>query len=440
MIEIIISHSAYKTAEEDDLFASLEKAAREDQKLAWNLHVRDIFSSWSNQKGYPLLIVERDYETHTITLKQKRFLNGRMEPTETSSWWIPFNYATASNPNFNETIPNGWLPQGVKSMVLDGKWCPMEWVVFNKQQTGFYRVQYDDKNWKLISKQLNSENMTDIHVLSRSQMLDDLYAFLTIGQVKPKIFFEFYSYLRNETEYAAWSAGSRALVDLNGRLIGSKQYPSFRRYAASLVEKFYESTGLDDVPNEDHFRKYSRSLSIHLACEFGLQSCLNATYARLKLVLHMGKELSPNAQELIYENGMRSATSDDARRMWDRFLRSDDENERSHIIYSFGYMQNSDVLEEFLSKVIAEFHQTLTSMEKRTLFDSVWRQRNGLSVSMHLLQNRPALLKQFLGDLNIFLYQLATCVTSNTHREVIKRFIFNHFDSLCIYSARGIFN
>ena len=42
-------------------------------------------------------------------------------------------------------------------------------VVFNVQETGYYRVNYDKRNWGLIADQLE-EDHTAIHVINRWHM------------------------------------------------------------------------------------------------------------------------------------------------------------------------------------------------------------------------------------------------------------------------------
>lgn len=146
--------SAYKTVTDTNLFESLKCAVREDGSLNKAMNVKDIFSSWFDQKGYPLLIVNRNYSDNTIQITQERFFhNQHNSKANLTSWWISYNFDTANN-IINDTKPDDWLAKGTKSKIIkpteNKNWTSNDWVIFNKQQTGFYRVIYDEKNYQLI--------------------------------------------------------------------------------------------------------------------------------------------------------------------------------------------------------------------------------------------------------------------------------------------------
>lgn len=94
-------------------------------------------NSWVNYAGYPLITVTRDYKTNKVELKQERFFNYHLTENLTRNehiWSVPINYATASNPNFNDTRPEFWLEESSSNVQLnvDSK----DWIILNKQQTG----------------------------------------------------------------------------------------------------------------------------------------------------------------------------------------------------------------------------------------------------------------------------------------------------------------
>uniref|UniRef100_T1GZU4 ERAP1-like C-terminal domain-containing protein n=1 Tax=Megaselia scalaris TaxID=36166 RepID=T1GZU4_MEGSC len=57
-----------------------------------------------------------------------------------------------------------------------------DWVIANIQQTGFYRVAYDDQSNEAITNALKSENNGGIHENNRAQFLDDLLSFADGGR------------------------------------------------------------------------------------------------------------------------------------------------------------------------------------------------------------------------------------------------------------------
>lgn len=48
-----------------------------------------------------------------------------------------------------------------------------QWVIFNIQLAGLYKIKYDRHNYKLIVKTLNSKEFDSIHVINRAQLIDD---------------------------------------------------------------------------------------------------------------------------------------------------------------------------------------------------------------------------------------------------------------------------
>ena len=87
-------------------------------------------------------------------------------------WWVPLTYATQSNPNFDQTKVSVWMSDKDAQMKIEGMPPKDQWVVFNIQQTGYYRVNYDQENWNALIQQLNTNHRT-INVINRAQIIDD---------------------------------------------------------------------------------------------------------------------------------------------------------------------------------------------------------------------------------------------------------------------------
>ena len=85
--------------------------------------------------------------------------------------WIPITYAEAGG-DFENTKNSLWMSETEKSIEISNLPNADKAVIFNIQETGYYRVNYDKQNWELIIKQLN-EDHTKIHVINRAQIIDD---------------------------------------------------------------------------------------------------------------------------------------------------------------------------------------------------------------------------------------------------------------------------
>jgi len=69
--------------------------------------------------------------------------------------------------------------------------------------TGYYRVNYDERNWQKLVHYLNTD-YTRIHVLNRAQIINDLFVFVRDGQINGIIFDNLMNFLLRDTDYVAW--------------------------------------------------------------------------------------------------------------------------------------------------------------------------------------------------------------------------------------------
>ncbi|RXG55136.1 Thyrotropin-releasing hormone-degrading ectoenzyme [Armadillidium vulgare] len=169
--------------------------------------------SWTLQKGYPFLQVER-HINGTALLTQRRFLFGRLSSKRKHEmkykWWIPITFTTQDRPSFRHTRAQTWLRQEDDSLQVTGLPPQDKWVIFNLQQTGYYRVNYDQTTWMLLISQLHTDHEV-IFVTNRAQLIDDSMNLARTGIIPYNIALQLLSYLRKETEYVPWKAGLRNL-------------------------------------------------------------------------------------------------------------------------------------------------------------------------------------------------------------------------------------
>lgn len=195
--------------------------------------VEDILHSWSEQSGFPYLYVTRNSTTRAITVSQYRMLSVAASDAERGKmWWVPYNFAFRGQPNFGDTGPDGWMTNSQQSITINPSpakdWSNKDWVVFNKQQTSYYRVDYDSVLWNLIIEELHDGNFNLIHYSNRAQLLEDAFKWAALNTRSYDQVMGLLSYMHKEFEYLPWSVFNKHIGNINLYLSGSSEYEEFR--------------------------------------------------------------------------------------------------------------------------------------------------------------------------------------------------------------------
>lgn len=158
---------------------------------------------------------------------QSRFLLLETTHDLDTKWTIPINYATASNPDFSSTLATYWL-KDARDASTGITVNESDWIILNKQETGYYRVNYDEDNWRLIINELNSDDFEKIHVLNRAQLIDDALNLARSGRLSYDIALNLLEYISRETDYIPLRSFFRGLTFLNKHLLNTDKYELFQ--------------------------------------------------------------------------------------------------------------------------------------------------------------------------------------------------------------------
>ncbi len=137
--------------------------------------------------------MDRDYSSNKVTFKQQRYLTDYSEEEKSDDdhvykWWIPINYEIEGG-SFGKTHSMFWLDPNAKDLKKTTEISGIEndkALIVNVQQTGYYRVNYDDKNWELIAKTLQVDP-DKIHLVNRGQIMDDAFNLARSGLLKYEV-------------------------------------------------------------------------------------------------------------------------------------------------------------------------------------------------------------------------------------------------------------
>ncbi|CAG2055037.1 unnamed protein product [Timema podura] len=170
---------------------------------------------------------------HTVSLTvsiTSRFTLEELTEASSSLWYIPVSYMSQAE-NKITTKPRVWLNLDseitLHSVTKPG---PKEWVLFNLGMTGFYRVNYDERNWELLTNHLmNTKEDQSLPLATKAQLLDDALNLARAGHLEYPVALNLTRYLAlKERNYVPWVTAMENLGHLRLLLRDSRSYMSFQ--------------------------------------------------------------------------------------------------------------------------------------------------------------------------------------------------------------------
>ncbi|XP_047472757.1 aminopeptidase N-like isoform X1 [Penaeus chinensis] len=351
----------YTNAEQDDLWEHLTAAAHQDGTLPRNVTVKTIMDTWTLQKGFPVIQVTRSFEGTSATISQGHILQLSSEErnisnTHDSKWWVPLTYTCRNRTNFNRTQAMVWMKASEDSITITSLPSNDEWVIFNLQETGYYRVNYDEHNWGLLIQQLKDDHEV-IHVINRAQIIDDAMnlarneCILPTGHLNYTIAFDVYSYLGKETAFPPWLTAINNLQYITRMFRGKSGFGALKHYLLKLTLPLYKAVGFDDKAEDPYLLKEKRRLAIEWACDLGHGHCLQqarALYRRWMLDPANESIISSDIKPTVYCHAIAEGREAEWDFAWRRYLETDVSTERSVLLNSLACTKETWILARYL--------------------------------------------------------------------------------------------
>lgn len=301
---------------------------------------------------------------------------------------IPINYVLGTNPNFDSTKADLWINQTktlkIPKSKAPKKWKSVDWIILNSQQGFYYRVNYDENLWNLLTQQLISDHKI-IHHLNRAQLIDDSFQLARAKKVDYGIALGIMKYLKAETDYVPWEAAYSGILRLKQWLDGTDTSAKYQRFIQNLVTEVFTQFGMEVIEYEHKFDRYLRSLAIQLACQFKIESCLTGVSS--KLMTALTTSISPDLQVAVYQNALRTANAADYRKMIAKMLATEDQGQRSLMIAALGCTSDKNLQQELLNLALRD-DQGVRRHEKLRIF-TAWTNGGaaGIEGAMEFVKN-----------------------------------------------------
>ncbi|XP_063704235.1 glutamyl aminopeptidase-like [Culicoides brevitarsis] len=331
----------YDNAVTDDLLTEIDA-------LHLDLNVKEIMSTWTEQMGYPVLSVTR-IASNEFQVEQKRFLtDSNNDPSKPESkfgykWDVPVTYFTDTDKNVTRT----WLKRDQKSITI--KVAPeTAWLKLNKDQIGYYRVNYDEEMWEKLTNAL----VKDLNVMStvdRAHLLNDAFSLADATQLPFSVPLNLTQFLANERSFVPWKVAATRLKSIKSLLYYTELYPQFRKYGEKLVDAAVGGLSWN-VDHTQYQENHFRTTILSLACSFGHQQALtNVTAMFQKWLENPSKKPHPDLRGTVYYYGMQTVGNEQIwNQVWEIFVQEQDAQEKVKLMSALSAIQVPWILNRYL--------------------------------------------------------------------------------------------
>ncbi|XP_058492530.1 leucyl-cystinyl aminopeptidase [Solea solea] len=243
-----------------------------------NQNVSEMMSSWTSQKGFPLVTVS--LKGDQVTFTQEHFLLTSDNATHTSTLWnIPLTYVNDSCSSAPECRQVFTLKTKTGTLKLPGS---VKWLKLNYRNTGFYVVNYGDEGWAALREALSS-NVGVLTSDDRASLIHNIFALSRLGRVSFHQVLNHLYYMTNETET---SPVTEALLQLQNiyRLLDKRQEVGLVARMKNYILRQFGSLMANQTWGEENSvsKQELRSALLETACRLREENCIRRAKALFK--------------------------------------------------------------------------------------------------------------------------------------------------------------
>ncbi|KAK4580849.1 hypothetical protein RGQ29_024481 [Quercus rubra] len=288
---------ACSNAKTEDLWAALEEESGEP--------VNKLMNSWTKQRGYPVVSVK--VKDKKLVFEQSRFLASGSHGD--GQWIVPITLCCGSyDACKNFLLQTNSETLDMRELMSDESNLASAWVKVNVDQTGFYRVEYDEDLEARLRIAIENKYLS---ATDRLGILDDSFALCMARQKSFTSFLALLNAYKEELEYTVLSN----LIKISYKVdrITADAVPG-SSVASFFIELFLHSAmklGWKPKPGESHLDAMLRGEVLTALAMFGHNLTLEEASRRFLAFLDDRNTplLHPDIRKAVYVAVMRRVST-----------------------------------------------------------------------------------------------------------------------------------
>ncbi|KAI1303651.1 Puromycin-sensitive aminopeptidase [Halotydeus destructor] len=380
-MSLYLNRHKYANTQTEDLWDALEESSSKP--------VRNVMSSWTKQKGFPVLTVSQrqDGDTRVLTLTQEKFCaDGKLPASESATlWMIPVTVCTAKSPN--SSVVDVLVSSKVTEIVVPNV-GPNDWVKLNQGTVGVYRVQYSED---MLSQLLPAIEDRSLSAVDRLGLQNDMFALVQAGRVPTVDILKLMNAFVNEDDYTVWSSINAALGKLNTLISHTDCEEAFHIFGRRLLSKIHDKLGWEPVRGESHTDGLLRSLIINRLSSFNDPQVVQE--AKKRFEQHVaGKVVIPaDLRQSVYRAVAQDVDDKTFDALFGIYRESDLHEEKDRIARALGAVKDAAKIEKVLDFAMSE---EVRSQDTVFVIISVAMTTNGRELAWQFFQKNKEIFKK----------------------------------------------
>ncbi|KAK3913416.1 Aminopeptidase-like protein AC3.5 [Frankliniella fusca] len=273
-----------------DLWKLMTQHAYAADSLQEPLDVEAIVASWVDKDRFPLLSVSRDDHDNSAKLQQSVFRRRNYTPEERDLdkenamvWNIPIVTLTEGQAFARqEHPPRLWMSS--RTALLENASLGDSYLVVNPEETAPCIVNYDKRNWELLSNALNDRKAPELPPRTRAKLLHDAVMLAHAGALPFGDALPLLRSLQGETSPAVWMPVGNVLDHVRRDVEGTRLEDRFTNFLESIlrgalrnVNERLSAPGLCDCEQRQLFE--TRALILQQLARADMQPCIKEARA-----------------------------------------------------------------------------------------------------------------------------------------------------------------
>ncbi|XP_078667433.1 aminopeptidase N-like isoform X1 [Branchiostoma floridae x Branchiostoma belcheri] len=399
------------------------------EATGFRIDVAAFMEPWVTQLGYPYVALgrheERDESRNMFFVQEPFYYSGYvdfMRHLHPNTWEIPVTWKSESHTDTK------LLTMTEEKYVVPDVTSPEEWVLGNSDSRGFYRVDYDNKNWALLADYL-LYNHTLLEPSVRAVLIDDAFNNVRGSISLIPTAMEMTRYLDKEENYVPWKAALDAFhyvkTVVHGSCPTSSQCPYHCRLQEYIARKAARVLKRHSLQEPSPEKRLLVAVTFKAACQNGNKNVTK----RAKIMFDRWKRkrirIPPDIQESVIHVGIAAGDQNVWWHVWKQSNSSAiSAQERQIFLCGLAASQQEWVLWRYLHFIFEE--KGITVQEASLIFKCVTQTKVGRETAWKFVQGNWEKLTSKYADvptlLEAIIQSTLTGLSTDQHFDQLEHF------------------